>query len=104
MFTFETVAVIGFLLGPIGRTLYDFFWKIVEDPDCPFSKVYWVSMAASLGISLFVGLVELPLYIASIPEGSYWFIFATSFAQGFMLNHLINKPIAHSLKERKDHE
>lgn len=96
----ETIAIIGFLLGPIGRTLYDYMFKLLENPDLVFDKAYWITMIASMVIGFFTALVQCVIIIAQIPSGSQWFIFLSCFAQGFMLSHLINKPIDYVRRTR----
>lgn len=96
MLSIEMVAVIGFLLGPIARTLYDFLWAIQGDPDLAFDKRYLVTMIASIGISIIVGLISLPTLYQNMPAGSQAYVFASSLSMGFMLNHIINRPIDRS--------
>lgn len=97
----ETIAIIGFLLGPIGHTLYDYMFKLLEDPDLVFDITYWITMIASIVIGFFGALVQCAAIISQIPNGSQWFIFLACFAQGFMLSHVINKPIDYMRKGKK---
>jgi hypothetical protein len=99
----EIVAIIGFLLGPLGRTFYDFLWKLLEDPDIPFDRRYLITLLASLGIAFFAGLVQCPGFISQLPEGSQAFIFLASFAQGFMISHVINRPLDYK-RHREEEE
>jgi len=93
MLSTETIAIIGFLCGPVGRTLYDFFWAIRDDPDLVFDRRYLITMVASIAISIIVGLVSLPSLYQNMPTGSDVYVFASSLALGFMLNHVINRPL-----------
>jgi len=99
----ELIAIIGFLAGPLGKTLYDFFWKLAADPDIVFDKKYWITMFASMGIGFFAALVELAAFLQNIPVGSQAYIFLASFAQGFMVNHVINRPVDYS-RHKKENE
>jgi len=92
MLSTETVALIGFLCGPVARTLYDFFWTIRDDPDV-FDRRYLITMVASIAISIIAGLVSLPSLYENMPTGSQAYVFASSLALGFMLNHVINRPL-----------
>lgn len=93
MVSLETIAIVGFILGPIARTIYAYLWKIRENPDMTFDKRYWITMVAALGTSFIAGLIELPMVIPNLPEGSVWFVFFSMFAQGFMVNDIINAPL-----------
>jgi len=92
MLSTETIAIIGFLCGPVARTLYDFFWTIRDNPDV-FDRRYLLTMIASIAISIIVGLVSLPSLYQNMPTGSQGYVFASSLALGFMLNHIMNRPI-----------
>ena len=98
----ELIAIIGFLAGPLGKTLYDFFWKLAADPDIAFDKKYWITMLASMGIGFFAALVELAAFLQQIPIGSQAYIFLASFSQGFMLNHVINRPVDYSRHKKEE--
>lgn len=87
------IALLGFLLGPIARTLYDYLFKVLDDPDIVFDKAYWITMIASMIIGFLFALSSAAAIIANIPEADRWFIFLACFSQGFMLSHLINKPV-----------
>lgn len=95
----ETLTIIGFLLGPIGRTLYDYLWALRDNPE-DFDRRYIVTMILSIAISIIVGIFFLPGILSNLPEGTWAYILASSFAQGFMLNHIINKPV----DEMRDNE
>jgi len=95
MLSTETIAIIGFLCGPVARTLYDFFWTVRDDPDV-FDRRYLMTMIASIAISIIVGLVSLPSLYQNMPTGSQGYVFASSLALGFMLNHIMNRPIDNS--------
>lgn len=99
----EQIAILGFMLGPIGRTFYDYFWAIKDEPGLAFDKNYFITMIASIIISLIAGIFYLFSFMQTIaqnlpPDSSAWFIFSWSFSQGFVLNHLINKPMSSHLK------
>ena len=95
MLSTETIAIIGFLCGPVFRTFYDFLWTIRDDPDV-FDRRYLMTMIASIAISIIVGLVSFPSLYQNMPTGSQGYVFASSLALGFMLNHVINRPIDNS--------
>lgn len=99
----EQVAILGFLLGPIARTFYDFCWAVHDDPDLIFDKRYLITLAASMGIALVVGVFYLPTFYGSLPEGSDAYVFTASLAQGFVLNHVINRPLD-SKRSREEKE
>lgn len=96
------VALLGFLLGPVARTLYDYLFKVLEDPDIIFENSYWITMAASMIIGLVFAFSQGATIVANIPEADQWFIFLACFSQGFMLTHLINKPLARVNKMRRN--
>jgi len=93
MLSTETIAIIGFLCGPVARTFYDFFWTIRDDPDLVFDRRYLITMVASIALSIIVGLISLPSLYQDMPTGSQSYVFASSLAMGFMLNHVINRPL-----------
>lgn len=97
----ETIAAIAFILGPIGRTAWDYLWKLKENPETQFDRKYIVTLVASLGISLIVGIFYLPSVLGNIPEGSTAYIFFSTFSTGFTLNHLINTAVSSSTGTEK---
>lgn len=96
----EIICLIGFILGPIGRTLYDYGWALMENPDIVFDKRYWITMVGAMVIALFAGLVEAPVFLLALPpEIAEWgrpLLFLFGFAQGFMISHVLNRPLDHA--------
>ena len=89
----ELAAIIGFLLGPPARTLVDFGFKALEDPEIVFDRIYWITMCLSLMITFLMAVAEASIKLVNLPPGSLGFIFLFAFGQGFMINHFVNKPI-----------
>ena len=93
MLSNEVIAVVGFLLGPVFRTLYDYFWKAKLDPDIVFDKKYWVSMILSIFIGVIAASIQTALFLTNLPQGSELAIFFSSLSEGFMISHLVNGPV-----------
>jgi len=95
----ETVAIIGFLLGPVARTVYDYLWKAKEEPDIIFDRRYWISMTISIVIGVIAAMAEAALFLNNMPVGSELVIFFSSFCEGFTISHLVNRPVDYLRKK-----
>jgi membrane-bound metal-dependent hydrolase YbcI (DUF457 family) len=92
LFSDHSVAVLGFLLGLSSHTLYDYLFRLKENPDLAFDGDYWIALTASIGTSIIIGMASLACFVPTLPEGSRLYTFSASFAIGFTLEHLINSP------------
>lgn len=100
------LAYLGFIAGVVLRTLYDYLFKLLEDPNLAFDRKYLVTMLISLIIAAIGGTAlfsSLPLP----PSGAAdFYVVIASFATGFMTNALINKPVTYlaNAKHKEKHE
>ncbi len=92
-------ALFGYIVGAGFCTLYDFMFKMISNPDLAFDRRYLVTMLISTILSLMSAAVTFST--VTIPEGSTTAVFIWTLAQGFMVNHLINKPLALLSKTRE---
>lgn len=95
-------AFIGYILGAAGRTLYDYLFKIVDNPDLAFDRRYIVTMLVSIILSMLTATVTFSA--VPIPDTSWSLVMFFMATEGFMLNHLINKPITYLTKIKKKTE
>lgn len=92
-----TIALLGFVTGAIFRSIYDFLWKAVENPDITFDTKYWATMLISIILSFISAMVTFTM--VEIPGDGKPFVFLVTVSQGFMMNHLINKPVDYLSKK-----
>lgn len=94
------IGLLGYVLGGVFRTLYDFLWKIVEEPDTSFDKKYIATLIISVIITLISSIVTFPT-IQMPQDGAVTILLFTVLA-GFAANHLINKPISYLTKKKSE--
>ena len=92
------LAFLGYLIGALFRTMYDYLWKTIEQPDLVFDKKYLASMLIAVILSLMSAAVTFTTIQVPVDSGAY--VMLTTLAIGFMANHLINKPIDYLSKKR----
>lgn len=91
------IAFVGYVVGGIGRTVYDFLWKLLDDPKAVWDQKYTITFLISTIIS-FISAVALFSTVQIPPDlavSSQFSIFIITFTQGFTINHLVNKPITY---------
>lgn len=89
------VLYIGYLCGSGGRSLYDWLWKMVQDPDLIFDFKYLASMLIALICSIILSMVT--FVNVQIPPGGMTFMFFYGAQQGWVLNDILNKPITYAI-------
>lgn len=87
------VGFIGYVVGGVFRTSYDFLFKMLDEPALTFNRQYIVTMLISIILSFMSAAVTFSGIV--LPPGSEGVVFVATLAQGFMVNHLINKPVAY---------
>jgi len=85
------IALIFYVVGAIFRTVYDFCFKIVEDPTIKFDAKYAATMIISIILSFISAMVTFTL--VEIPANGYAFVALAALSQGFAMNHIVNKPV-----------
>jgi hypothetical protein len=91
-----------YLVGAGCRTLYDFFFKILQDNSLMFDRKYLITMLLSTILAIMSATVTFQGVV--IPEGSESTVLTFGFAVGFTANHIINKPIGYLTKLGKKDE
>jgi len=89
------IYVLSFIMltvGAVVKTLYDFGFKIVEDPNLAFDRKYIVTML--LAIFGTIALSPLLFLNVTIPQGSEAFIAISMYCIGFTGNHMLNRPVS----------
>jgi hypothetical protein len=92
------IAFLGYVLGALFRTLYDFLFKLLEAPETKFDQKYTVTMLISIILTLMSSVVTFSTL--QLPVGMPYQILLLSITMGFAVNHLVNKPVAY-LAEKK---
>lgn len=87
------VGFIGYVVGGVFRTTYDFLFKMLEDPDLALDRRYVVTMLISIILSFMSAAVTFSGIV--LPPGSEGVVFVATLAQGFMVNHIINKSVTY---------
>ena len=85
------LAFVGYLVGALFRTLYDFLWKAMDHPEIVFDRKYLASMLISIILSLISSVVTFTTI--QVPVDGATYILLATVAIGFTMNHLVNKPI-----------
>ena len=93
------VAFLGYILGCVFRTTYDYLWKKLEADDVTFDPKYWTTMIISVILSIMTAMVTFSEYAwPGVDQASLFFQALTT---GFTLNHIVNKPISYLAKKAK---
>jgi hypothetical protein len=87
------VAFVGYLTGCLFRTLLDYLFKMLENPDLVFDRKFIVTMLVSLIISLMLSMATFSAI--SFPTDGMSFIFFYTLGQGFLINHVTNKAVSY---------
>jgi len=87
------IAFLGYMLGCVGRTFYDYLWKILEKPDLTFDTKYIVSMIISIILSFLMAMVTFTSL--TMPVDGAITAFFLAFTSGFTINHLVNKGVSY---------
>lgn len=85
------IAFVCYTAGGALRTLYDYLFKIMDNPELSFDRKYIATMLISIVLSIISALVTFTLI--EVPEGAESFVALSCLAQGFAMNHLVNKPV-----------
>jgi hypothetical protein len=92
------LAFIGYILGALGRTFYDFLFKLLEDKTIKWDQTYTVTMLISIILTFISAAVTFPLGIV-LPDNPIVILLTTA-PMGFTVNHLVNKPAAYLAEQR----
>jgi hypothetical protein len=90
------LALIGYVVGAVVMSLYDYLFKTLEDPNFSWDHKYTVTMLLSILGAFITAILTFPNI--QIPESAEGFVFASTVALGFTVNHLINKPVTYISK------
>jgi len=92
------IALLAYVIGALFRTVYDYLWKTLEDESITFDTKYWLTMVISIILSIMSAM--LTFTTLTIPtDGAIW-VFMSCLTTGFMMNHLVNKPIGYLSKKK----
>jgi H+/Cl- antiporter ClcA len=91
------VAFLGYILGAIGRTAYDWLWKALAEPDFKFDSKYIASMLISIILSFITASVTFST--VTLPAGSEFYVLLASVSQGYLMTDVVNKPISYLSKK-----
>ena len=92
------IALVAYCVGAVLRTVYDYLFKFLDDPDLTFSPKYFATMIIGIILSFISAMVTFSL--VQVPQGATAYVVISCIAQGFMANHLVNKPVDY-LSKRK---
>ena len=87
------VALIGYILGAVFRTTYDYLWKIIEAPELIFDKKFMATMIVAILITAISAVAFFPT--VSIPTDTLAWTLISCIGLGFTVNHLVNKPVSY---------
>ena len=89
------VALIGYILGAVLRTTYDYLWKIMEKPELIFDKKFIATMIVSIVITVISAVVVFPTITTYVYYKTLSWTLISCIGIGFMANHLVNKPVSY---------
>ena len=92
------LALLGYFIGALLMTIYDYLWKAVNNPDLVFDRKYVASMLISTILSLMFAVATFTTL--QVPVDGVGYVMISTIAMGFMANHLINKPVHYFSKKR----
>lgn len=92
------IAFIGYILGALFRTFYDFLFKLLKDPSTSWDQKYTVTLLISIILTFISAAVTFPLGMVLPSEPVV--ILLTTIPMGFTVNHAINKAAAFLTKEK----
>lgn len=92
------IAFLGYIVGSVFRTVYDYLWKTMDDPEFTWDHKYTVTMLISIILSIISAMVTFTA--VQVPVNGTTYIFMACVAQGFMVNHLVNKPVDYLSKKK----
>ena len=84
----ELVAIIGILVGLIGRTILPYFKKLESNPDMPFEVRYIITAVSS---AIFTAILIYPTL--TIPQGSMFAVFISAVIFSWGVNDIVNKMV-----------
>lgn len=86
------LILLAVMAGGIGRTLYHFLFKVLNDPSLAFDKKYLITML----IAVLMTIMSTPLLLVNveIPQGSEFFVLISMYSLGWFSNDLLNPPIS----------
>lgn len=91
------IALLGYVAGAVFRTTYDYLWKAMEDPDAVFDQKFVFSMVVSVILSVMSAMVTFTSLTVPLDGSTY--VFISALTTGFMVTHLVNKPISYLSKK-----
>jgi hypothetical protein len=83
-----TYALIGYILGAIGRTVFDFLLKKLQNDDMTFDPKFYATMIISIILTMIVSAFTFPISQVFGSDPASVLIAAGS--QGFAINHIVN--------------
>ena len=98
------VALIGYVLGAVLRTTYDYLWKIMEVPELIFDKKFLATMIVAIAITIIGAVVVFPTITHYVYYDTKSWTLISCIGIGFMANHLVNKPVSYLANLKKKHD
>jgi hypothetical protein len=84
----ELVAIIGIILGLVGRTILPYFKKLGDNPGMAFEVRYIITAFSS---AVFTAILVYPMF--TIPEGSMFAVFMSAAIFSWGVNDIVNKMV-----------
>lgn len=91
------VAFLGYVLGTIGLTVYNYMWKKLQEPEIVFDSKYAATMLISIILSVLLSMATFTTI--QFPVDGTFYVFIQAFTIGFSLNVVVNKPISYLSKK-----
>lgn len=92
------LVFMGYVLGALFRTCYDFLFKLLEDPEIKWDQKYTVTLLISIILTLMSAMVTFSTvqFPADQPGGTLLF----SVTMGFSVNHIVNKATSYLAQKK----
>jgi magnesium-transporting ATPase (P-type) len=94
------IAFIGYVLGAIGRTTYDYLIKKLANEELTFDNTFIATMLISIILTLITATFTFPSTQVFGTE-PFKVMFAAG-AQGFAINHVLNGLVTYQMKKRTE--
>ena len=84
----ELVALIGIIIGLVGRTILPYFKKLESNPDMAFEVRYIITAISS---AAFTAILIYPTF--TIPQGNMFAVFTSAVIFSWGVNDIVNKMV-----------
>jgi hypothetical protein len=82
------LALIGYVLGAVGRTVYDYLLKKLQDDNLSFDPKFYATMIISILLTMMTAVFTFP--VSQVFGSEPILVLLAASSQGFAVNHITN--------------